>query len=694
MAVIGKIRERSGLLLVLVGGAMVAFILTDLFSNRGSNINDQAVGAINGEEIPLVQFEKRVSDELDSYRNDFGQTVDGQMTEQVRTSVWQEVVREHTLLRSAEEAGFGATLSKEEYDDIRFGNNVLAEFKGNPNFQGPDGQPSKDALRNYFESVQTNAPVYHEIQKRRMITNRLITKYNTLVRKSVFVNAAQVKDDHMQRNAKASFNFVAKRFDSEPDSLYTVTDQELRRYYEAHKDDKRYAQKPSRAFDYVTFPVTATAADIEQLRTEMASLKPDLEAAANDSLFITANSEDRSYTVTPYSPGTADALNDSLIQAAAVGTVVGPFREGQNFKLVKVKELAKVEEARVRHILLSTQSGKPEDEVKQRADSVLSAVKRNKGVFEDLVKKYSEDPGSVPNGGVYEWFDRTRMVPEFTKASFDEKVGAITIAKTTFGYHIVEVLGQRDRDERRVVSLARRIKPLPATYKEVYKTANEFSLNHATVDSMKAVAEQRGLQFMNVDELRADQRFVPGLQEPFSLISWVNRAEVGKASEPIEVGESYVVALLRKVRAQGRPELDDVREAFTREAVKEKKAEAWTAKMAGKTDLNALAGELGSTVQNAADLAFSATSIPGGFAETEAIGRIFAIPAGETSGPIKGDNAVYVVNMTALTPAPELADVNAERTSLLQRMQGRAEGNLFSALREAANVVDERSKFY
>src|SRR5262245_722361 len=98
MAVIGKIRERSGLLLVLVGGAMLAFILTDLFNKRGQSGGDQSIGTIAGQEIGLVDFEKRVSDELDSYRNDFGQTVDGQMTEQVRNSAWQEIVREHTLL--------------------------------------------------------------------------------------------------------------------------------------------------------------------------------------------------------------------------------------------------------------------------------------------------------------------------------------------------------------------------------------------------------------------------------------------------------------------------------------------------------------------------------------------------------------------------------------------------------------------
>ncbi len=147
-------------------------------------------------------------------------------------------------------------------------------------------------------------------------------------------------------------------------------------------------------------------------------------------------------------------------------------------------ELADVPEARVRHILLEHQKGKSEEEQKTLADSLLAVVKRDRSKFEDLVVKFSEDPGSntKEKGGVYDWFDKKQMVPEFTAASFDEKVGAITIAKTDYGFHIVEVLGQRNRQERRVAILERTMKPSPATFKEVYKKANDFSLRNTDLD--------------------------------------------------------------------------------------------------------------------------------------------------------------------------------------------------------------------
>jgi peptidyl-prolyl cis-trans isomerase D len=691
MAVIGKIRERSGLLLVLVGGALVLFVVGDFLMGRSGIRRDQTLGVVGGEEIGYAEFERRVSDEVESYRNDFGQTVTAEVTEQVRNSVWQEVLRERVMLPQARAAGF--TITKAEYDDIRFGDNILPDFANQPNYMGPDGKPNKERLRERFASVQLNAPVYHAIESKRIRNNRIYTKYTTLVKKSVFVNSAQARDEFAARNTKSSFNFVARRYDSEPDSLYTVSESELNAYYNKHKNEAKYKQRPARRFQYVTFPVVATAADRSAAIQEMADLREDFLNSTNDTLFVQANSDTRNYFVTPYVEGTADKLNDSLIMNAPVGMVVGPYVDGETVKVVKIKELASVPEARVRHILLSTQMGKSDEEQKKRADSLLAVVKRDRSKFPDLVTKFSDDPGSTANGGVYEWFGKEQMVPEFTAASFDQKVGAITIAKTTYGYHIVEVLGQRDRQERRVVTIEHALRPSPNTFKEVYKRANDFSLRNTTEEAFVAAAEAEGLALVPVDEFGPEQRSVPGLTQSSLVASWVNRAAVGDVSEPLDAGDNYVVVLLTGIREEGAPKLDDVRELFTREAMKEKKAEALLARMNGKTDLSTLAQELGTTVQTATDMAYSNYSIPGGYAEYEVIGKVFALRNGETSVPLKGDNAVYVVNVTNLTEAGE-GDLTVDRESLLRRLQSRAENGLFNALREAAGVQDNRSRFY
>lgn len=286
------------------------------------------------------------------------------------------------------------------------------------------------------------------------------------------------------------------------------------------------------------------------------------------------------------------------------------------------------------------------------------------------------------------------MVPEFTKASFDEKVGAITNVKTDYGYHIVEVLGQRSRKERRVLTIDRKIAPVQAM-KDAWKKANEFSLNHGDTASFRKAADEEGLTYVPVEELRPDQRFVPGLQEADEVVRWVNHAEAGaKSSEPLTSGDSYVVCSLINIREAGTPKLDDVREKFTKEVRNEKKADAIAAKMKDKSDLQALAQELGTTVQNSGNLAFSANTLPGGYSDVKVIGSIFGLENGATSAPLKGDQAVYVAHMNTLTAAGEMPEGAEDRKALTDRVRNRANGQVFNALKEAADVTDNRAKFY
>ncbi len=699
MGAIGAIRSRGKLVAGVVFGSLALFVLGEWFSGRGNGgPNSQSIGEIGGEEVSAIEFSSRVEEQANLYREN-GTNVDNQMQEQIRNSVWQEILRERTLKVQAAKAGLGTTLSNEEYDDIRWGDNVVSDFENNENFKDKaTGQLDKALLKRYFANIQTNAPVLYDYQKKTFIPNRIIEKYNVLIKKSCFINSAQVKEEYVLNNTKATFNFVARRYDAEPDSLYAVNDGDARAYFNAHRTEKKWQQKAARSFVYVKFPATPTQEDIAATRDELAALRPEFETikGSADSLFVLRNAASKNGAAVAYTEGTADQLNDSLITHADTGAVVGPFKDGDFWKLVKVKQLADVPEARVRHILLSTSGKDPEAEkmVKDRADSVLAVVKRDKSKFDAMVQKYTEDPGSKGTGGVYEWFDKTRMVPEFTKASFDEQVGATTLCKTSYGYHIVEVLGQRTRKERRVLTVDRKVRPERAM-DEAWKTASAFALTNTDTASFRKAATEANLAYTPVEEFRADQRFVSGLQDANSVISYVNRSTIGdKPSEPLTSDESYVVALLTGIREDGDPRFEDVKEAMTTEARKLKKADVLLAKMADKNDLNALATELGISVQSANDMAMSSMSIPGGFSDAEVIGRIFTIPPGQTGAPMKGDMAVYVVNMTNLTAASEMPEDPAASKPLLDKARSRAEYQAFNAMKEAAKVKDDRSKFF
>lgn len=700
MAVIGNIRNRGKLIAGVVFFALALFVVGALLEHPGrGGRGEESIGEINGQDISAKDFGDRVDQEAEYYRTN-GTPVDDQMREQIRNTVWNELLKEHTLMTQVHEAGLGDELSKEELDDQRWGENIAPMFKNDKSIQDPaTGKPDPKRLKQALAYLQQNDNGrYHRIMKQ-IVTDRLYAKYNTLVKKSCFVNSAQAKDDFAAKNTKASFNFVAKRFDAVPDSLYPVKDEDVQRYFAAHSGEKKWKQTAARSFVYVRFNATPTAEDIAATRDDLAGLKKDLEdtkGAKADSAFVMAYSTTKNPKPTPYAEGSADHLNDSLIVHADTGAVVGPYKDGDFWKLVKVAELADVSEARVRHILFNTQ-GKSDDEqarVKARADSVLAVVKRDRSKFEAMVTKFSEDPGSKNSGGVYEWFDRNRMVPEFTKASFDEKVGAITICKTSYGYHIVEVLGQRTRKERRVLTVDEKVKPERAL-KEAYRLANEFSINNTDSASFHKTANERSIPYTPVDELHPDQRYLSGLQDAAGVISFVNHAKLGdKPSGPIVSEESYVVCLLTGIREEGAPQLKDVKDAMTREVRKEMKADALVAKMKGKSDLSALASELGVSMSNANDIPYASYNLPGGYNDPEAIGGIFAVQSGATSDPLKGDMGVYVVKMDSVAAAPEMPAGGDDLKAITDRVRSRAEYSAFNALKEMANVKDERNKIF
>lgn len=298
MAVIGKIRERGTLLGIIVGGALVLFVVGDFIGNRSSG-PDRNVGRIAGNDISMQEFSMRVDQQIDLYRQN-GTTVDNQLQEQVRNGVWNDMLRERTLSVEAADAGFGTTISREEYDDIRFGNNILPDFRNNQNFIDPQtGQVSKEQLRRYFKYVQDENYALMEMQRRTFVPQRIQAKYNDLVKKSCFVNSAQVQDEWAAKNTKADFQFVAQRMESEPDSLYPVSDTELRRYFDSHKNDRKYRQTESRSFAYVQFKAMPTQEDIANAREDMLGLKADFEAARTpkaDSSLVMAYAETKSAT--------------------------------------------------------------------------------------------------------------------------------------------------------------------------------------------------------------------------------------------------------------------------------------------------------------------------------------------------------------------------------------------------------------
>lgn len=79
---------------------------------------------------------------------------------------------------------------------------------------------------------------------------------------------------------------------------------------------------------------------------------------------------------------------------------------------------------------------------KNKAAEIEAQLKANPNRFEELAAKFSQDPGSAAKGGSLGSFGRGAMVKPFEDAVFAMKVGEISeIVESEFGYHIIRLDG-------------------------------------------------------------------------------------------------------------------------------------------------------------------------------------------------------------------------------------------------------------
>ena len=689
MISINKIREKSGLLIVIIGLAMGAFILGDFFSS-GNSFTPRMVGEVNGESIEGAYFEAKVEEQLNGYRQT-NRIVNDQITQQVRAQVWNGIIRDKVLMGQLDEVGL--SISEEEYDDVRFGNNIMPSLKGDQSFINPEtGAFDPASVRQYYSVLQERYPSIWKEQRDAVLAQRKITKYNNLIAKSLYVNNLQTEADYVAANQKVDLAFVVKKFASVNDSLVTVTEADVRKYYNEHKSDKKYKQENSRSIDYVLFPIAPSAEDRKSLKNELSALVEQFKIAESDSAFVVENSDNRFYNPQVYTEGSTAANIDSLITNGSKGDVVGPYEDGGLFKLSKIVLNGKAPEVNARHILLKPVGNQTVEDVKAIADSLKKVIKKNKN-FAELAQQLSEDKGSGSKGGDLDWFGEGMMVAPFNDACFNGKKGDMPIVETQFGIHLIEITDTRSVDQIKLANITRAIEASTSTVDAVYDEASMFSINNNTAETFVSGAEEKGYQTRTASKIKPQDKFVAGIQKPEALIRWVNKAEIGTVSEPVEADNNFVVAVLTKVTAERMPTFEDVKDQMELEVIKEKKA-AYIKNMIKGTDVQTVAQELGVSVQNAANISFSSTVIPSGGRELGVIGTALTLAESAVSKPIVGENGVYVLSVTKKTEAPKVADYNANKRTLASKYENRVNSEAYAALVDKANVKDERFKVY
>jgi peptidyl-prolyl cis-trans isomerase D len=330
------------------------------------------------------------------------------------------------------------------------------------------------------------------------------------------------------------------------------------------------------------------------------------------------------------------------------------------------------------------------------ADSLKSLIKRGQK-FDELAKKHSTDLGSGAKGGDLGWFTEGAMVKPFNDASFEGRKGDMPVVVSQFGVHLIEIQDKGTPVKKvQVAIVERRIEPSQKTYNDVYMEAQQFAMNATTAEKFDEVVTKQGMNKRIADNIREGDKFIAGLDQPREMVRWAYTASKNDVSKVFTFGEKYVVAKLVSIKEKGTLPLDEVKDQVRTGAIREKKAEMLMERMKtqGATSIDALAQKLNQQVQTSDNVVFTNGFIAGVGNEPRLVGHIFAAKAGQLSAPVKGDNAVYAYTVDTFSEIPATSDFSQNQKQLSDSRGQRSEYEVFNALKEKANVVDNRGKFY
>jgi peptidyl-prolyl cis-trans isomerase D len=704
MSIIQHIRDKYAAVVIgVIALSLVGFILMDAKpgnNNGGAFGDDESIGTVNGTKISYKKY-KETSEQVAEYYAQQGQRpVDEDMRQQAGTQAWSQLTSMAIIHEEVERLGL--QLTDKQLNDEMYVNDPPPFLK--QQFTSKEGVFDASAARQALASVRKgkNEEVKAQIDNalNDYIDNLVSKKYFTLLQQSVHVPKWMVQKQLADNNAISSFQYVTVPYTTIADSTIKISDDQINDYVKKHESVYKQ-EEPTRGISYVTFDVKPTAADSNNIMKSIADLKSGFQTASDPAAFVTNNQTEQPYTNSYVSADRLTGQYKDTIIATGIGNVYGPYLENNAWTLSRVVDVKTLPDSvKVRHILIGTidpqtQQPKMDDAAaKAKIDSIYNLIKGGTD-FALLALQFSDDEGSKLKGGVYEFFPQGQMVPEFNDSSFQGKVGDYKIVRTQFGYHLINILAQKgSQPSYKIAYLSKSIVPSQESVNDVVNRANQFAGDSRDLKKFNDNADKAKLPKLVETNLKPMDYSVPGIGSSRQLVKWVYEHDRGDVSDAIEVGNRYVVAAITDVQEAGLPSAAKVRAEVEPLLRNREKAKQIIAKIGKPTSLEAVATAQKVTVQNADSVSFANPSIPATGPESKVVGYAFFKGAlNKVSEPIDGSSGVFVIKPTSA--GAKAGSVNTDE--LKTQMEGQLKQTLaygaINALRKAAKIKDDRSKY-
>lgn len=330
MAAIGKIRQHYGILVIIIGLALLAFVLGDLF--KSTNRRRQTdVAVVNGEKISYQDYANRVDQTLQNQKRMYGNLTNDQ-TFSIRQNTLDQMIRE--IIMNDEFKKLGLAVSSDELTDQFFGENPNQYVA--QSFMGQDGQFDRELLKNYisnFDNFDAETQAAWLNFENAIAEDRMNTKYENLLKHGFYLPKKLADRYNDNKNLKRTAEVYAVRYISIPDSTVVVTEQDNKKYFETYRT--KYPTDATRGIDYVIFEVKPSQDDKESAKNYVADVKAGFAETANVANYVAYNS-DAPYDSTWMKASELPVELESAVAENEVGFVYGPYEYNGAYNVARI----------------------------------------------------------------------------------------------------------------------------------------------------------------------------------------------------------------------------------------------------------------------------------------------------------------------------------------------------------------------
>lgn len=472
----------------------------------------------------------------------------------------------------------------------------------------------------------------------------VLSKLQALVTGSASVSESEIHDQFVKENTKVKFDYAVLKQDDIKKGLHP-TDAELKAYYESHKPSYANSIPEKRKVKYAVIDTNKEEADAK-------ITQDDLRAYYN-----------------------------------------------QNRDSYRVPEQIKVSHIWIK-MPLTGDDGKVDDkkvaEAQHRAEDLLKQIKDG-AKFEDVAKKFSEDPGSANAGGSLGWIGKGQMTPEFEKAANGLAKGQISdVVKSTDGFHIIRLDDKQDAHVKPLDEVKDQIEP-------ALKHQKALQLAQKKAEDLLEQAKTKGLDAaaaaMNVPLITSDffsrKDMLPGLGPAPQFIDAVFNAQEKSPPDAATASQGIAVFQLLAIQPASTPTFEQIRSRVESEFQNERSSTLLSQKVQELSDrakaghdLKKAARELGATIKTS-DLVLPDAQVPDVGSMSGQASVAFNMKPGEISGPINEGNTASVLQLIESQPPTE-ADYAAKRDQIRDSLLQARQQERFSLF--VSNLIDQMTK--